>query len=114
MEYRSLNYISNAIERLQCRARFAPPTPARFNAECVCAYPKKIVIVAGPDGAGKATFAREFLPNEAGCPVFVNTDLIAAAYGWSDYTPAMPDEQILRRLLALNLARAEEQSRASK
>ena len=39
---------------------------------------KKIVIIAGPNGAGKTTFARTFLPNEAGCPVFVNADLIAA------------------------------------
>lgn len=31
---------------------------------------------------------------------------VAAAYGWADYTPAMPDEEILKRLLALNLARA--------
>lgn len=31
---------------------------------------------------------------------------VAAAYGWGDYTPAMPDEEILRRLLALNLQRA--------
>ena len=32
---------------------------------------------------------------------------VAAAYGWTDYTPEMPDTEILRRLLALNLARAE-------
>ena len=31
---------------------------------------------------------------------------VAVAYGWTDYTPEMPDEEILRRLLALNLARA--------
>jgi hypothetical protein len=31
---------------------------------------------------------------------------VAAAYGWTDYTPEMPDEEILRRLLALNLQRA--------
>jgi hypothetical protein len=31
---------------------------------------------------------------------------VAAAYGWSDYTPAMADEVILQRLLALNLERA--------
>lgn len=31
---------------------------------------------------------------------------VAAAYGWTDYTPEMPDEEILRRLLALNLARS--------
>jgi hypothetical protein len=29
---------------------------------------------------------------------------VAAAYGWADYTPAMPDDEILKRLLALNLA----------
>jgi predicted ABC-type ATPase len=39
---------------------------------------KKIVIIAGPNGSGKTTFAREYLPYEAGCPVFVNADLIAA------------------------------------
>lgn len=38
---------------------------------------KKIVIIAGPNGAGKTTFAREFLPREAGCPDFINVDLIA-------------------------------------
>jgi hypothetical protein len=31
---------------------------------------------------------------------------VAAAYGWTDYTPEMPDEEILKRLLALNLQRA--------
>ena len=31
---------------------------------------------------------------------------VAAAYGWADYTPLTPDEEILRRLLALNRARA--------
>jgi type II restriction/modification system DNA methylase subunit YeeA len=30
---------------------------------------------------------------------------VAEAYGWTDYTEAMPDEEILRRLLALNLER---------
>ena len=45
----------------------------------------KIIIIAGPNGAGKTTFAREFLPREAGCPVFVNADLIAA--GLSPFAP---------------------------
>ena len=35
---------------------------------------------------------------------------VAAAYGWPDYTPEMPDEEILRRLLVLNLARASAQN----
>ena len=46
---------------------------------------KKIIIIAGPNGAGKSTFAKEFLPNEAGCPTFVNADLIAA--GLSPFDP---------------------------
>lgn len=45
----------------------------------------KIVIIAGPNGAGKTTFAVEFLPNEAGCPIFINADLIAA--GLSPFSP---------------------------
>lgn len=32
---------------------------------------------------------------------------VAAAYGWQDYTPAMTDDEILRRLLALNRVRSE-------
>ena len=31
--------------------------------------------------------------------------VVAAAYGWADYTPEMADEEILARLLALNLER---------
>ena len=30
---------------------------------------------------------------------------VAAAYGWADYTSAMTDDEILRRLLELNLGR---------
>ena len=36
---------------------------------------------------------------------------VANAYGWDDYTPAMPDEDILRRLLALNRARTEQEEK---
>lgn len=32
--------------------------------------------------------------------------VVAAAYGWSDYTPGMSDEEMLRRLLLLNQERA--------
>jgi hypothetical protein len=31
---------------------------------------------------------------------------VAAAYGWADWTSAMADDEILRRLLALNRERA--------
>jgi predicted ABC-type ATPase len=46
---------------------------------------KKVIIIGGSNGAGKTTFAQEFLPNEAECPNFINADLIAG--GLSPFTP---------------------------
>ena len=46
---------------------------------------QKVVIIAGPNGVGKTTFAKEFLVKDAECPFFVNADLIAA--GLSPFTP---------------------------
>ncbi|MCX5665508.1 MAG: Zeta toxin family protein [Candidatus Omnitrophica bacterium] len=36
-----------------------------------------VYIIAGPNGSGKTTFARLFLPDYVNCPNFVNADLIA-------------------------------------
>jgi predicted ABC-type ATPase len=57
----------------------------------------RILIIAGPNGAGKTTFAREFLPQEAGCPVFLNADLIAA--GLSPFAPEVAAIQAGRLML---------------
>jgi predicted ABC-type ATPase len=38
---------------------------------------KNVYIIAGPNGSGKTTFARLFLPDYVKCPNFVNADLIA-------------------------------------
>ena len=46
---------------------------------------KKIIIIAGPKGAGKTTFARDFLPAEAQTLRFINADLIAA--GFAPFNP---------------------------
>ncbi len=46
---------------------------------------KNVYVVAGPNGSGKTTFAREFLPNYVKCPNFVNADLIAI--GLSPFVP---------------------------
>jgi predicted ABC-type ATPase len=46
-------------------------------------------IIAGPNGAGKITFAMEFLPR-AGCMHFINADLIAAGLA-----PLAPERELL-------------------
>ena len=38
---------------------------------------KNVYIIAGPNGSGKTTFAKMFLPDYVNCPNFVNADLIA-------------------------------------
>jgi len=38
---------------------------------------KNVYIIAGPNGSGKTTFAKLFLPEYVNCPNFVNADLIA-------------------------------------
>jgi predicted ABC-type ATPase len=58
---------------------------------------RKVIIIAGPNGAGKTTFAREFLPIDAGCPVFVNADLIAA--GLAPFAPEAAALQAGRLML---------------
>ena len=48
-------------------------------------------IIAGADGAGKTTFATEFLPLHANCRNFINPDLLARAY-----SPFDPDAGMLQ------------------
>jgi predicted ABC-type ATPase len=42
-------------------------------------------VIAGPNGAGETTFAREFLPYYTDCKQFINVDLIAQ--GMSPFSP---------------------------
>ena len=49
-----------------------------------------IYIIAGPNGSGKTTFAKEFLPNYADCFEFVNADLIAS--GLSPFKPELEEQ----------------------
>jgi len=61
------------------------------------------VIIAGPNGAGKTTFAEQFLPNEAGCPDFLNADLIAR--GLSPFAPESAAFEAGKIMLAQIVAR---------
>jgi predicted ABC-type ATPase len=45
----------------------------------------ELYVIAGPNGVGKTTFAREFLPQYADCKNFVNADLIAQ--GMAPFSP---------------------------
>jgi len=70
----------------------------------------RVIIIAGPNGAGKTPFAREFLPKEAGLPVFINADLIAA--GLSPFNPDIAAIQAGRIMLA-EIARRPPNARTS-
>jgi len=67
--------------------------------------PRRIVIIAGPNGAGKTTFASEFLPNEAGCPDFINADLIAL--GLSPFAPEAAAFEAGKVMLSMMAARVK-------
>lgn len=46
---------------------------------------KNVYIISGPNGSGKTTFAKKFLPEYIKCPNFINADLIAQ--GLSPFLP---------------------------
>lgn len=50
-----------------------------------------VYIVAGPNGSGKTTFAKRFLPEYVWCKQFVNADLIAGGL-----SPFSPEDSALR------------------
>jgi predicted ABC-type ATPase len=61
------------------------------------AQPPTIYVIAGCNGAGKTTFAREFLPKEVKCLRFLNADEIAR--GLSPLMPSAGAVQAARLLL---------------
>ncbi len=78
-------------------------------AEVVEGYPERII--AKPEHA--AELKKRTLTNLYNArPAWLDNahkaldKAVAEAYGWTDYTPEMSDEEILRRLLALNLERS--------
>ena len=75
-------------------------------------YPDRIVPQAGISEADLKALQKRTLTNlynqRPAWLIRVHQQLdaaVATAYGWADYTPDLPDADILQRLLALNLAR---------
>lgn len=58
----------------------------------------KLYIIAGPNGSGKTTFAKQFLPYYTKCSNFVNADLIAA--GLAPFSPSKVSIKAGKLLLA--------------
>ena len=87
-----------------------PPTWAERVPEVVPGYPDRIIPKPGREKELKAQTLTN-LYNQR--PTWLDNAhraldaAVAAAYGWDDYSPAMPDEEILGRLLALNLERSQ-------
>src|SRR5881397_32371 len=67
-----------------------------------------IYLIAGCNGAGKTTFAKEFLPTEVKCLRFLNADEIAR--GLSPFKPsasAVKAARLLLQQIAVSLRRRE-------
>lgn len=86
-----------------------PPEWTERIPEVAAGYPDRIVAKPGHE----AELKKRTLTNLYNArPVWLDNAhktldaAVAAAYGWADYSPLIPDEEILRRLLALNLERA--------
>ena len=58
----------------------------------------ELYIIAGPNGVGKTTFARTFLPKYADCQNFINADLIAQ--GISPFSPEVAAVRAGRLMLS--------------
>lgn len=86
--------------------------------EIVPGYPDRIVAKPGHEKDLKArTLTNLYNAKQSGKAAWLDNAhraldaAVAAAYGWADYTPEMPDAEILKRLLALNLQRKAAEGR---
>ena len=70
----------------------SPPLPVASAKRPRC------IVIAGPNGSGKTTFARDFLPDGAGVVHFINADLIAS--GLSPLDPKLAAVAAGRLVLA--------------
>ena len=72
-------------------------------------FPKRPVAITGHEAALKARTLTNLYNRPPTWLEIAHRELdaaVAAAYGWTDYGPEMPDDEVLRRLLALNFERS--------
>jgi type II restriction/modification system DNA methylase subunit YeeA len=87
-----------------------PPELVKRIPEVVPGYPDRILPV--DEAAAKALKKRTLTNLYNARPAWLDNAhkaldaAVAAAYGWTDYSPDLPDDEILSRLLRLNLARS--------
>lgn len=111
------NTIAQAAQRLnELRENWLNPTEwvdwVITPEEEKAGFPKRVVAKAGfEDQLKKRTLTNLYNQRPAWLDNAHKTlDIaVAKAYGWEDYTLEMPDDEILRRLLKLNLERATNQ-----
>lgn len=89
-----------------------PPEWTERVPEIVPDYPDRIVAKSGHEAdLKKRTLTNLYNAKVAGKAAWLDNvhkaldAAVATAYGWNDYTQEMSDDEILRRLLVLNLAR---------
>jgi len=76
--------------------------------EVVPGYPERIIPKPGHEAELKTRTLTNLYNKPPAWLNYAHQTLdaaVAAAYGWTDYSAQLPDEEILRRLLALNLQR---------
>ena len=86
-----------------------PPEWVERSAEVVPGYPERIVAKPGHEAELKKRTLTNLYNQRPEWLANAHRALdvtVAAAYGWADYTSEMWDDEILKRLLALNLERS--------
>ncbi|NVZ08404.1 class I SAM-dependent DNA methyltransferase [Allochromatium humboldtianum] len=86
-----------------------PPEWIERIPEVVPGYPDRIIAKPGHEGDLKKRTLTNLYNHPPAWLTNAHRALdaaVARAYGWEDYTPDLPDDAILQRLLALNLQRA--------
>lgn len=84
--------------------------------EAAAGFPKRAIAKAGYEAALKKKTLTNLYNARPTWLSMAHDDIdkaVAAAYGWTDYTVDMPDDEILKRLLALNLSRASSNDTAA-